>query len=184
MSDEQLGGQDQDAEEGSTIRHDDIVKRLLEYQRQLREGATPTEAAQRATSGPPLIDYSALEEQQAVATETVEVMDLAAAEAEAEARAEAEREATPHAWAEDRLIEIPEAEETAGPAVQETIETPTAGGDLAERVTALEKILKDLAKDLHDLRSQSQDYALVVDDRLAVIQAKVAEATGEPSAGS
>ena len=147
MSDEELGGQE--AEEPSTIHHDDIVKRLLEYQRQLREGATPSEAAQRATSGPLLIDYSALEEQQAVVTGTEEVVDLTAAEAEAEAEGGAEAE-----------------------------QATATGGDLAERIAALERTLSDLVKDVHDLRAQSQSNALVVDDRLAAIQAKLAEATG------
>jgi hypothetical protein len=178
MSDERLGWQDQDAEEGSTVHHDDIVKRLLEYQRQLRQGATPTEAARRAAPEPPLIDYSVLEEQQAVVTETEEIVDLTAVEANIEA--EPESEAAPPIWSVNGLIEVPEAEETAPPAVQETVEMPTAEGDLADRITALEEILKDLVKDLHGLRSQSQDYALVVDDRLATIQAKLTEAMGHP----
>lgn len=173
MSDKELGGQE--AEESSTMHHDDIVKRLLEYQRQLREGATSSEAALQAGVEAPLIDYSALEVQQAVATETGEIVDLTAAEADVEA--EPESEVTLPMWPGNRLIEIPEAEGTAPPPVQEAVETPTAGGDLADRITALERILKDLVEDLHGLRTKSQDYALVVDDRLAAIQAKLAEAT-------
>jgi len=174
MSDKELGGQE--AEESSAIHHDDIVKRLLEYQRQLREGATSNEAALQAGIEAPLIDYSVLEVQQAVATEAAEIVDLTAAEAEAEAGARAE--VTPDIWTTSGLIEVPEG--TAEPALPETPETgaaPASEGDLATRVTALEEILEDLVKDLHGLRTRSQDYALLVDDRLAAMQAKLAEAT-------
>jgi hypothetical protein len=182
MSDEGLGEQ----EDPSTIHHDDIVKRLLEYQRRLREGASPAEAARLAAPEPPLIDYAALDEQQAVATE--EVVDLRAAEAEATAEAEAGAEIAVGTGpvAADGVVTIPEARETGQPDLLQApeAEAPAVEGDLAERIIALERTLSDLAKDLRELRTQSQDYALVVDDRLAAIQAKLDEATGRSASES
>lgn len=159
MSDEQLG---EEQETEGSIHHDDIVRRLLEYQRWLREGASPHEAAERAAPDPepPLIDYPALERESAIATHVDEVVDLSAAEVEA-----------PAPWSEPAVVEIPEAE----PA----LETPAPSGDLEGRVDALEQTLRALAMELHDLRSRSQDYALLVDDRLAAIQDMVARAVGD-----
>jgi hypothetical protein len=57
-----------DQEEAGPIVHDDIMKRLLDYQRQLREGPD-------AEGAPPLVDHSRLEAQTATAT-AEEIVDL------------------------------------------------------------------------------------------------------------
>jgi len=86
-----------ESEDAEVVEHGDIVRRLVEYQRQLREGASPHEAAERASQ--PLIDYAALERRVSARARTSEIVDVAAAEAQA-------------AWAQapsGPVIEIPEA---------------------------------------------------------------------------
>lgn len=69
MSEEIVAGQEHE-EQGAEIVHEDIMQRLLDYQRHLREGDSPSEAAGAMT---------------ATKTETDVIVDLTQAEAELEA---------------------------------------------------------------------------------------------------
>ncbi len=71
------------------VAHDDIMRRLLEYQRRLREGMSPSEAAAAVAEGIPEAPAGGAEPQGIAATEEATVVDLTKAEAELEAQAEA-----------------------------------------------------------------------------------------------
>lgn len=198
-----------ESEAAEDVRHDDIVRRLVEYQRQLRDGASPHEAAERASQ--PLIDYAALERRvSARRTTTSEIVDVAAAEAQAawaeapsgpvvevpepaeevpaaEAAKVAEvAEAIPEAKAEapEVAAAAPPAAATVAPAVKKrgtgkATREAPPTRELEARVEALERTLAELSKALRVLREASQDSALLVDDGLAEIQRRVRRATGQ-----
>ena len=86
--DTKMGDEPEDQGEGPPDVHDDIMKRLLEYQRQLREGAALDEQAGSIKKERPSLDRAAAESVAMTQTETVEVVDITAAEAEIEANAE------------------------------------------------------------------------------------------------
>lgn len=172
MPDEITSGTEPEAESPSVV-HDDIMKRLLDYQRHLREGTSPAVAAEAATDERPLIDYAAAEAI-GTQTETVTVVDITAAEAEIEADtaliAETELE---------REISSLEAAEAAGaaPSAAEQIwseAAPAAVGDLAARVTELERTLARVATMIGELRGSFQDMAVASDERLAAIEDELA----------
>jgi hypothetical protein len=176
MSDDRSEEQD----EQPSIVHDNIVKRLLDYQRQLREGATPVEAAEQAQGDRPMIDYQAAETPVATQTDTIEVVDVAAAEAESEAELEetapealeGELEAPADEAAAD-VIHIPEAEsEPAAPAPSASTDDPSA------RVAALETEMARLGEMVSALRDTFQDMAITADERLAAIEEAIATSTG------
>lgn len=115
-----------ESEAAEDVQHNDIVRRLVEYQRQLREGASPHEAAERASQ--PLIDYAALERRVSARTRTSEIVNVAAAEAQ-------------EAWARapsGPVIEIPEAGEEV-PAVEVA---KVAGVAEAAKVAGLAEVAK------------------------------------------
>lgn len=174
MPDEITSGTEPEAESPSVV-HDDIMKRLLDYQRHLREGTSPAVAAEAATAERPLIDYAAAEAV-GTQTETVTVVDITAAEAEIEADtapiAETELET------EISSLEAAEAAEPEdAPSAAEQIwseAAPAAVGDLAARVTELERTLARVATMIGELRGSFQDMAVASDERLAAIEDELA----------
>lgn len=144
--------QDDQHEEAPQIVHDDIVRRLLQYQAQLREGikAGETELATPAASLD-LIDYSALGSPAPAQIE--EIVDIAAAESAAEA---------------GLVVTIPEP---GGAAAEPPL--PGAREDLDARVARLESAITQIASSLADLRIQAQDSAMLIDDRLAEVLEKL-----------
>jgi hypothetical protein len=146
--------------------HDDIMHRLLDYQRQLREGQTPEQAAEHAAS-PVLVDYSALDAPPVLEqAETVEVIDLAAVEEPAEERAEEPAEAFPEEWSIS----------SSTPPMEPTPDAAVASGDLALRLAKLEDTLANIATSIGDLREQFQNMAIAADERLAAIESMLADA--------
>jgi hypothetical protein len=143
--------QDDQHEEAPQIVHDDIVRRLLQYQAQLREGikAGKTEPVAPAASLD-LIDHSALETPEPAQIE--EVVDIAAVESATE---------------NGLVVTIPESQAAGG--------LPISGAreDLDARVTRLESAIAQIASSLADLRIQAQDSAMLVDDRLAEVLEKL-----------
>jgi hypothetical protein len=174
----------EDAEETEAVPpivHDDIMQRLLDYQRQLREGLTPEQAAQPAAS-PILVDYSALESPTPVAPqiEADEVIDLAAIEAAIEEPTDAEAkpapaDAVPQIWATSSMVPEPTPTPTT-PAATDT------SGDLAARLAKLEDTLSGVAESVSDLRAQFQDMAIAADDRLGAIESMISGAKDEAAA--
>jgi hypothetical protein len=158
---------DEDAEETEAtppLVHDDIMHRLLDYQRQLREGQTPEQAAEHAAS-PVLVDYSVLEAPPVLEqAETVEVIDLAAVEEPAEEQAEEPFDAVPEVWSVSSITPEP------------TPDAAVASGDLALRLAKLEDALANIATSIGDLREQFQNMAIAADERLAAIESMLADA--------
>lgn len=161
----------EDAEEIEAIPpivHDDIMQRLLDYQRQLREGLTPEQAAEPAAS-PILVDYAALESPAHIATQTdtVEVIDLAAIEAAIEESIDADTEPAP-------ADAVPQIWATSS----------NASGDLAARLAKLEDTLSGVAESVSDLRAQFQNMAIAADDRLAAIESMISSAKDDAADAS
>ena len=182
---------DESDETATPLVHDDIMKRLLDYQRNLREGATPDEAA---TPQPGLIDYAALETEETAGDRLV---DLATAEAELEdtstADSTTEIDATGSESAEDDstepvVIEVEDApiEKKAEPAAISEAEPATnaqpstaakvANAELEARMTELERSLDGIADMLGELRKGFQDMAIDADERIAKVEDALAEA--------
>jgi hypothetical protein len=155
--------------------HDDIMHRLLDYQRQLREGVTPEQAADHATSSV-LVDYSALDAPAALEqTETVEVIDLAAVEEPAEEQDEEPADAVPEVWSGSSSPMEPTP-------MQATPDAAAPSGDLAVRLAKLEDTLSNIATSIGDLREQFQNMAIAADERLAGIESMLADARSEAAA--
>lgn len=182
--------------EARPIAHDDIMRRLLEYQRQLREGVPPSEAAKAVAESDP----SALraEPSREAATATAEpVVDLTRAEAELEAetgQAEREEAEAPEARATHGGISPAETEPASGvepsaeaplgselaPSVwaePSSVRAPSAADPaLAARVERLEQALEQIATQVSDLRQRFQDLAIAADERLAELERTLARA--------
>jgi hypothetical protein len=151
--------------------HDDIMHRLLDYQRQLREGVTPEQAAERLSS-PVLVDHSAIDAPSALEqTDTVEVIDLAAVEEPAEEPADA----VPEVWSGSSSPLEPTP-------IQPMTDATVASGDLAVRLAKLEHTLSNIATSIGDLRQQFQDMAIAADERLAGIESMLADARDQAAA--
>jgi hypothetical protein len=175
----------------SEIVHDDIVKRLLEYQRQLREGMAADAAAETAEPG-------------TTKTDTELVVDLTEAEAAVEARETAEEPIAEIAEPEAELeIAEPEAEapEPTPEIGEPTASEPTASApepepagepaeaspsaDLEARVAELEASLGRVTQILGELRGSFQEMAIAADERLAELEALLAStAEAEPAEGA
>ncbi|GIV00579.1 MAG: hypothetical protein KatS3mg014_2194 [Actinomycetota bacterium] len=180
------------------IAHDDIMRRLLEYQRQLREGVPPSEAARAVAESDPSALRAGPAAETATASAAEPVVDLTRAEAELEAEgattepevpeaaARVETEAPAAAEAES----VSAAEPSAGPAAppSPTVEpgppaepsavwaVPTADPGLTARVERLERTLDEIATQVSDLRQRFQDLAIAADERLAELERTLARA--------
>ena len=186
---------DEEQDDLAPVAHDDIMKRLLDYQRRFRE-ENPSEPSH------PLVDYSAMEAQAALAIATEEIVDLTEIE-ESEAEIEvievvevdeadvppeaaksAQAEAMHERDAEDTApmsAETP-ASKAAEPVVTKAEESPPAAkGNLAERVEQLEASLDEIAMMLAAVRSDFQDLAIRADERIAEIEDALASARGSSS---
>jgi hypothetical protein len=183
-----------------TVAHDDIMKRLIDYQRTLREGASPEEAAEAARSAftdprPPeapttvseLVDVTAETEERADVEVQIEP-EPATAEAEPEpptAEAEPASEPLDTGW-ED--VVPPQAEPEWSPTAEApgyvTIpESPAETRqeaadpvpDLRAEVGSLEERLDRLVAKIGELRSSFQDMAIAADERLAAMEREIGD---------
>jgi hypothetical protein len=164
-----------DESTAAPVVHDDIMKRLLDYQRSLREGAE----AEPAETARPMVDYSAIEAQAAAATATEEIVDLteiedAQSEIEVIEVVDVEEEITTPEIAKIAEPE-PEPDEFDAPeAAPIEAEAARAGADLAERVDELEASVDKIAPMLAAVRSDFQDLAIRADERIAEIEDELA----------
>jgi hypothetical protein len=160
MSDEMGTGEDANGPEATPpLVHDDIMQRLMDYQRRLREGLTPEQAAR--SNGTPILVNPASQSPATTAAraETIEVVDLAAVEGPVE-----------------EPIEVIEGVEVVHAA--DGSEPPSAdpAADLAARLARLEATLSSVAKSISDLREQFQNMAIAADERLGVIESMISSA--------
>jgi hypothetical protein len=168
--------------------HDDIMKRLVDYQRQLRQGVEPTEAAAVAwhreprdpvQSEPPSIPTEA-PEQPNMPAEEPEVVDVSSPEpeeTETEVEPAEQDQVQPHHQPPERVEILTEAEAQQSPA-QPWQSAPASGGEntrteISARIAQLESSLDRLSKLLGDLRENFQGMAVSADERLAAIEAEI-----------
>jgi hypothetical protein len=179
--------------EEPAVAHDDIMKRLLNYQRNLREGASPDDAAEAARSA------FAAPDPAVTPPATEEVVDLSSAgpspdveavpqheedqdqelEMQAEPAPEREVEWEPTTPAQpdfepslpieqaSPLMTIPET--SAGAAEM----TPGSRAELEGRLATLEERLQRLGSRIGELRRSFQDMAIAADERLAAMEDEV-----------
>jgi flagellar motor switch protein FliG len=160
MSDEVGTGEDAEGTEATPpLVHDDIMQRLMDYQRRLREGLTPEQAAK--SNGTPVVVKPASQSPATTATraETIEVVDLAAVEAPVE----------------EPIEDIKGVEVVLAADESETLSTDLAA-DLAARLARVEDTLSSVAKSIGDLREQFQNMAIAADERLGVIESMISSA--------
>jgi hypothetical protein len=138
--------------------HDDIMQRLMDYQRRLREGLTPEQAAK---SNGTLVDHAAPEPPAGMATRatSVEVVDLAAVEDPVE-----------------EPIEVIEGVEVVHAADESDPPSTDLAADLAARLARLEDMLSSVATSIGELREQFQNMAIAADERLGVIESMISSA--------
>ena len=158
---------DEEQDELTPVAHDDIMKRLLDYQRLLRqEGPPETQAGPSRT----MVDYSAMEAQAASATATAadEIVDLTEVE-----ESDADVEILEFAELAEGDTTLEAAKDEEEPAAEEA--------DLTERVEQLEASLDRIAGMLAAVRSDLQDLAIRADERIAEIEDALASARGSSS---
>jgi flagellar motor switch protein FliG len=160
MSDEVGTGEDAEGTEATPpLVHDDIMQRLMDYQRRLREGLTPEQAAK--SNGTPILVNPASQSPATRATraETIEVVDLAAVEGPVE-----------------EPIEVVKGVEVVLSAEESEPQSTDLAADLAARLARLEDTLSSVAKSIGDLREQFQNMAIAADERLGVIESMISSA--------
>ncbi len=159
MSDEVANGND-DVEMPDSAPHDDIMRRLLDYQRHLREGLSPEQAtvavADRSVRG-------RKGSRTALATDPSvdEIVDIGPSEVEAPADGARHRKRRRGKRAED-VVTIPEADDRADARVE-----------LEARIDELDGILSEVARIVAETRAQFQEMAVAADERLAEIEWKL-----------
>jgi hypothetical protein len=198
--DEGWSGDEPEADPTSSVPHDDIMKRLLDYQRSLREGASPEEAAEVITGRAEATPAETV-------TATADLLDLEEPAVAIAPEPEHEQEPEPQPSAEVAQVELA-GSEPAEPSAAEpgpaeatlvTILEPSAGREGAPptapsgaepprsasrveveaRLAKLEGSLDRLGSKLAALRQSFQEMAVAADERLATLEDELAEARGE-----
>ena len=192
MPDEVSMSEDAEATEAiPSIVHDDIMQRLLNYQRQLREGLTPEEAAESVSAPAPahraappwpaptarptetaaFVNLAAVEEP----VEIIEVVAVGEAADAEPSETVTEMEAAAPAGA---VPQIPTALSIAEPTMMpaRSASPADAWGDLTTRLAELEDTLTSVAKSIGDLRAQLQSMAITADDRLSATESALSGA--------
>lgn len=140
MSEEIVAGQEHE-EQGAEIVHEDIMQRLLDYQRHLREGDSPSEAAGAMT---------------ATKTETDVVVDLTQAEAELEPA---------------DLVVIEEAAEPSSPvesaAAPPAADLAARVSELESAVARVSAMIVDLRNRFQDMAVDSDERLAAVSEALS-----------------
>jgi hypothetical protein len=191
--------------------HDDIMKRLVDYQRSLREGASPEEAAdvfqgRSADPGAPetptatdeLVDLSSTDQpfgvdsstEGAIETEAEPAVEAEAEPAELSTAPEAIARPEPEPAEPEPVPErAPETERFASRPSFLTIPEPISArsdetrADLEDRLTGLEERLARLRSGLAQLRRSFQDMAIDADERLAEMEEEVGQVRREREGG-
>jgi hypothetical protein len=180
--------------------HDDIMKRLVDYQRQLRQGVEPTEAAAVAWHREPREPGQAEQPEQPAQPEQREqleqpeqpeppstlwgepdVVDVSSTEPEVQGEAAVQSEEQDEFESFDRpsdRVEILTREQAeaspARPWERAAASGPeTSRTEVSDRIAQLEGTLDRLSQLLGDLRENFQGMAVTADERLAAIEAEI-----------
>jgi hypothetical protein len=177
-SDERWPDEATEAEDPSAA-HDDIMKRLLNYQRSLREGASPAEAAEAAEVAQSLEVEPELDGPAAPS----DLLDLSVSEPETQVEVAGPEPEPAHAPEPEPAPEPtpePAAEPVAEPAIEAVFETSAESrAELAARVQELEKRLELLGSRVGALRRSFQDMAIAADERLAAMEDEIEQVRSE-----
>jgi hypothetical protein len=177
---------DEPAPEEPAAAHDDIMKRLLDYQRSLREGASPEEAAEAIRGG---LGERPEPTEAAVATE--ELVELDAGELESPSADESllppEPEPEPATPLPTEPIAPAEPEPQVAPPTATELE-PVAGAaagepDLQGRLAALEAKLDLIGSKIVEVRRSFRELAVAADDRLATLEDELERVRRERAGG-
>ena len=168
--------------------HDDIMKRLVDYQKQLREGVEPTEAAAVAWHREPR-DSGQTEqpepptqpEETSTSLEEPDVVDVSSPEPEVQAEAEVGSEERDEVKSFDQpsdRVEILTSEEAEATPARPWEHPPasdpeTSKTGVTDRLAQLEGTLDRLSTLLGDLRENFQGMAVTADERIAAIEAEI-----------
>lgn len=171
--------------------HDDIMKRLVDYQKQLREGVEPTEAAAVAWHREPRDpgpteqpEQPALPAQPAEPEEPVsswrepDFVDVSSPEVQTEAEVPSERRDESFDQPSSDRVEILTSEEAEATPARPWEHPPasdpeTSKTGVTDRLAQLEGTLDRLSTLLGDLRENFQGMAVTADERLAAIEAEI-----------
>jgi hypothetical protein len=173
--------------------HDDIMKRLVDYQKQLREGVEPTEAAAVAwhreprdpgpteqPEQPPLPAQPAEPEEPVSSWREPDFVDVSSPEPEVQTEAEVPSERRDESFdqpSSDRVEILTSEEAEATPARPwehpPASDPETSKTGVTDRLAQLEGTLDRLSTLLGDLRENFQGMAVTADERLAAIEAEI-----------
>jgi hypothetical protein len=173
--------------------HDDIMKRLVDYQKQLREGVEPTEAAAVAwhreprdpgpteqPEQPPLTAQPAEPEEPVSSWREPDFVDVSSPEPEVQIEAEVPSERRDESFdqpSSDRVEILTSEEAEATPARPwehpPASDPETSKNGVTDRLAQLEGTLDRLSTLLGDLRENFQGMAVTADERLAAIEAEI-----------
>lgn len=166
-------------EQEEALEHQSIVDRILEHQRQLREGDPPPPPVETLPDRP-LMEFVAAE---TLSAETADLVDLTEAEAalatETGPPPEAEDPTSPEGPVEAQeevapvvRLEPPAAREATENGVWAVPDPPARDerDDTAERLAELEDVLRTVSETIGELRQRFQDMAVASDERLAELE--------------
>jgi hypothetical protein len=173
--------------------HDDIMKRLVDYQKQLREGVEPTEAAAVAwhreprdpgqtepPEQPAQLEDPAPAEEPSTSWREPDFVDVSSPEPEVQAEAEVPSERPEESFdqpSSDRVEILTNEEAEATPARPwehpPASDPETSKTGVTDRLAQLEGTLDRLSTLLGDLRENFQGMAVTADERIAAIEAEI-----------
>jgi hypothetical protein len=195
--DEESNPDEQQATEDPEAGHDDIMKRLVDYQRQLRQGVEPTEAAAVAWHREPRDPVRSERpnmpaeqpEQARMPAEEPDVVDVSSPQPEVVAESEVEPAKRDEIQTEHQppdRVEILTENEAEASLVRRWQSPPAEGREttrteVSARIAELEGTLDRLSKLLGDLRENFQGMAVTADERLAAIEAEIERNRERPS---
>lgn len=146
--------------EGPATEHDDLMQRLLRYQRQLRGDKLLPPPAEVAEQERPLIDHAAAEAPSTTEAEKPLMVDLTDAEAELEAAT---------------VPELPTREQAPAVPEPEHISAEPALADQSVHIAELEATLTRITRMVGELRERFQDMAISLDERLSGLEEALTE---------
>ena len=170
--------------------HDDIMKRLVDYQKQLREGVEPTEAAAVAWHREPRDPGPTEQPDQPAQPEEPEepvsswrepdFVDVSSPEPGVQAEAEVPTEQRDESFDQpsSERVEILTSEEAEATPARPWEHPPASDPEtsktvVTDRLAQLEGTLDRLSTLLEDLRENFQGMAVTADERLAAIEAEI-----------